>query len=732
MQIFIQFACIYAYNMALYNSIMKATNIGAELAHLRKGKISQGDLAAKMGVDQSSVSRMEADPNPARGDVDKYLAALDGDPAAKEFREYLDSKWPHVGKPAFRHPYLDELGKAEAAIAKLRKFIADPATPADLGQQAKLYEDGLREVAAYLLDLKHVFAFLGNIMVGKTTALCFITDLLIEEGKTLKQRVPLDTGAGWTTLCEVQLGTLDSGLEESGKFGIVVYPHTQDEVFRLASDVCTSLMAMRDGKESESRVPEEIEKVLRAMAELPRRPVKGPDGGLEDPLLDLARTCDTSEQLTAEFKSRMKLDERATTDIWFNAPTLQEGLAWLQAEFRKINGGRNTKVSLPKRIDVFVPVPLLKDTPYDPKFVDTKGSDETAIRPDLQAYLDDPRTVTILCSRFAPDANMIDVLSHLTATGKTGAISDRIIFLVLARQDEALAINSEDGNPIEDPKEAYALREAQIRSKLAKFPGGKDVPIMFYDCVEEDSAPIRDRLLRKLNALCVGQATRLKEITSATDDLVTKYQEQQVQTAMAKLRAKLQQFVDTYHQLPDRIITVHSRLLDAFNRRHARTVWASTRRNGEWDNLNSYQIAGVSANMDAQARCNAAAAALDATFDGLMKDPVCAAIQNHLLVLKKNVADWKLKFLDKVRRRSEEIFRAVLFPDNLLWDTCEAYWPQGKGFRDRVAGDVRKWLDDPRHEWLQEAIEGIIRKEWQDFFISPIQAQCKADSAPAP
>jgi hypothetical protein len=34
--------------------------------------------------------------------------------------------------------------------------------------------------------------------------------------------------------------------------------------------------------------------------------------------------------------------------------------------------------------------------------------------------------------------------------------------------------------------------------------------------------------------------------------------------------------------------------------------------------------------------------------------------------------------------------------------------------------------------WLQEAIEGIIRKEWQDFFIAPIQAQCKVDSAPAP
>src|SRR5205823_5792101 len=213
-----------------------------------------------------------------------------------------------------------------------------------------------------------------------------------------------------------------------------------------------------------------IEKVLRTMAEVPRRPAKGPDGGLEDPLLDLAKTYDTPEKLTAEFQSRMKLDERTTTDIWFNAPSFQEGLVWLQAEFRKINNGRNLKVSLPKRIDVFVPGPLIKDSHYEPKFVDSKGAEETAIRPDLQVHLDDPRTVTILCSHFAPVATMLEVLSHLTATGKAAAISDRTIFLVLTRHEEALAINSEDESPIEKIEDAYALREAQIRSKLAKFP----------------------------------------------------------------------------------------------------------------------------------------------------------------------------------------------------------------------------------------------------------------------
>jgi hypothetical protein len=29
------------------------------------------------------------------------------------------------------------------------------------------------------------------------------------------------------------------------------------------------------------------------------------------------------------------------------------------------------------------------------------------------------------------------------------------------------------------------------------------------------------------------------------------------------------------------------------------------------------------------------------------------------------------------------------------------------------------------HEWMQEAVEGITVKDWQEFFIAPIQAMCK-------
>src|SRR5438105_3031707 len=118
---------------------MKETHIGAMLASLRKGKMSQAVLASKMQVDQSWVSRIETDPKPAPDDAMKYLAAFEGDSSAKEFSEYLNSEWPNLkelGKPPYLHPCRLELTKAENAIAKLRAFVSDPSSPPDLINQA--------------------------------------------------------------------------------------------------------------------------------------------------------------------------------------------------------------------------------------------------------------------------------------------------------------------------------------------------------------------------------------------------------------------------------------------------------------------------------------------------------------------------------------------------------------------------------------------------------------------
>lgn len=702
---------------------MNETVSGCELEQIRKAaKVSQADIAGKMKIDQSRVSRMESDSRVPADEARKYLGALDGDSTAKEFIEHLDSKWQFIEKPDFQHPCRKVLHLADEALTKLQAFVTDPTAPPEIVQQVKIYEEVLRQSASFLSDLKHGFSLAGNIMVGKTTTLCNLINLLVEDAKSLKQRAVLETGAGWVTLGQVQVNTLDSGSkrDEAGKFGLVIQPYSSEEIFRLANDLCASLIAMRNKTESESRIPEEMERALRSMAGLTRKTPKDGDDEIKDPLMELAATHDTVEKLTAEFVALLKLDQRTATDTWLDAPTAQDGLKWLQSEFRKLNNGRNPKFSLPKRIDVFVPMKLV-ESPFDLTFTDTKGADGTAIRPDIQAHLDDARSVTILCSRFAPDNSMFELLAHLAATGKASAIRERIIFLVLPRPDEAMAIDNEDGDPVDTVEEAYSLREAQIRTKLAKFPGGQDLPILFYNASEEDAAPIVKRLHEKLEALRETQIVRLREVCDAISDLVSKRQQEKAKEGFAKLRVELKKFLDGYQHLPSRTIPVHDRMLSALRNSHPRTVWASARRNGDWSMLDSYHFIGVGANMDAANRSDKALSAINAILDSLATDPDCVAIRNHIAVLKNDIATWRLKYLEEVSRRAKEIFRAVLYPDNVTWSNCLAYWGQGKGFRDKVADNVQMWLKDNSHEWIQEAVEGIIIKDWTEFFLARIR-----------
>ncbi len=297
------------------------------------------------------------------------------------------------------------------------------------------------------------------------------------------------------------------------------------------------------------------------MAGLTRKTPKEPGEEAEDPLMNLAKEHETAEQLTAAFVAMLKLDQRTTTDLWHNAPSKQDGLKWLQTEFRRINNGRNQQVSLPKRIDVFVPMKLVEDALLDIEFSDTKGAEGTAVRPDIQSYLDNPRCLIVLCSRFAPDATMLDLLSHLNATGKADVILKRIVFLLLPRPDEAMAIDKDDGEPVDNVDEAYAVREAQLRAKLAKFPGGNKLPIRFYNAAEEEAAPVVKQLTEKIEALRADQVSKLEEVCAAIDDLVSTRQQEQAQVAFAKLRAGLREIASDYNQLPPRTVLASDRML---------------------------------------------------------------------------------------------------------------------------------------------------------------------------
>ena len=95
-------------------------------------------------------------------------------------------------------------------------------------------------------------------------------------------------------------------------------------------------------------------------------------------------------------------------------------LRWMQKTFIEINNGRRSDIALPRLIDVVIPDDVLSEETFGLSLVDTKGVDQTAVRPDLEARLRDPRTLTVLCTRFneAPGPTMQRFLEHAGDTSQ--------------------------------------------------------------------------------------------------------------------------------------------------------------------------------------------------------------------------------------------------------------------------------------------------------------------------
>jgi transcriptional regulator with XRE-family HTH domain len=276
------------------------TPVSATLTRLRATiGATQSAVAEKAGLDQSRISRIEKGEVSAPDEIDRVLSALAslGATDAEAFRAYAKQEWLHVEPPSFWNPQRACLEIVEETLREMGLFLADSERPWPLRRQVEKHQDSLQRAAAFLTRLDHNIAFIGDIGVGKSTAISFLFDLLIPPTLVDKpiNRPVLETGAGGTTICEVHI---KSGPE----FGISLLPVSDAELRELIADFCAAkwmaVHADRQDKGENAQVSREIERAIRNMASLVRRREMG--GGktvYHDPVVDLVRTCMSEEEL---------------------------------------------------------------------------------------------------------------------------------------------------------------------------------------------------------------------------------------------------------------------------------------------------------------------------------------------------------------------------------------------------------------------------------------------------
>ncbi|SEA73445.1 helix-turn-helix domain-containing protein [Nitrosospira multiformis] len=687
--------------------------------------VTQSQLAARSGIDENRILQIENGEISITDEFVRILTALKslGSKGAEEYEVFLAKDWEHVERPNFSNPQRNILEFAEEMLRQITEFLAEEERPWPLKRQLERQRAAIETSAAYLGKISHQIAFIGEVGVGKSTAISFLYGLLdpVSVDSDLREYVVLETGGGHTTLCEVNI-------RRGPGLGIVVQAQSDEELRNLIGDFCAAVWLRRkatEGQKNDSvNVSEEVQRALRNMSSLTVKRERNAQGKpvARDQALELADQCATEEEFRARVVERMNLEQRTRREIWIEDTGGKTAMQQLRKLFRDINNGRIPDIPLPTSIDLLIPEFGLELPGLAISVVDTKGLDEIAVRADLDARLKDARTHVVLCSTFnqAPSTSVQLLLDHLRNAHGIHVNAGKVSVLALPRNDEAMAVKDDSGESPIDDADGYELKRDQITRTLASGDGAlSGVPILFFNAKKDDAASVREQLLAQIVRLRKSHEERLLDECAAADEVVRNHETQAFTAAVQEVADRLSHFLGAHSSLPPRIRQPSQELIEAMHEvRSASTIWAMTRRNGEYYNFSVSHQVGAGGARDALLRSRTWFDKLQGVLDTLKQDPHLMLAQKTIQQVEANVDGWRRAFADAARMAAVETYRGPLGADATLWSKCAAQWGKGPGFKNRVECIIRDWFEVQIE--LNQKLEIAIASRWEEVLVRPL------------
>lgn len=697
-------------------------NVGNSIARLRAdAKVTQAVLAEKSKLDQSRISRIEKGEVVTDSDIDRVIDALVelGAVKAAGFKEYLDRDWKHIEPPSFWNPERACLEITEETLGEIDGFLHDDERPWPLRRQIERQRDSLLRASNFLNRLNHNIAFIGDMGVGKSTAISFIFDLLVPPSladKTINRPV-LETGAGGTTICEVHI---KSGPE----FGISLLPMSDSEMRELVSDFCAAKWATHNQEQREAgetvSVSREAERAIRNMSGLGRKR-EMVDGKIvyNDPVAEIAKSSDSEDEFRARILGLMNLEERTRRELWYDSSTRKHPMEWVTETFKAVNNGRLRDVPLPKSIDLLIPNFGRAFGELEITVIDTKGVDDVAVREDLDHRLKDPRTTVIFCSRFndAPGTSARVLLQHMRQTFSERLDTGKVAILGLPRSEEARSMKDDMGEQALTDAEGYEFKRMQVTSELAAEDLA-GVPMIFYNVEADNAETVRASLFEQLSRMRKVVEDRLFDLCAASQDIIKNHEAQALNAAIEEVANRLNTFLKGNRALGAREQLAHVDAISTIRGvRYASTLWASTRRNGEYSGLNVVHLVGVGTARDAKLRSEVWFAGLDAFLKSLKADDGLALAGRSIDQIGASAMASKRAFLEAAQLGGVEVYREPLSQSS-VWSNCAGEWGRGPGFKMRVVDHLEQWF--AKEAKLKDRLEQMMNGLWEQKVIAPL------------
>lgn len=674
---------------------------------LRKAReeasLKQTDLASKLGVSGSVISRLEKADSTDGAMARRYLEAL-GTETAKEIVGFYERDWRLTDRPSFFHPDREALWSGELALQSLESFALSPAYDPLLDTPLAQIRNNLGTSLAFVSRLNHSMAWIGPVGIGKTTALSLLTNLVIL-GKNGRPQPVFPATGGRTTISEVVVRVAPA-------YGIGVESMDEDAVRSLVSDLVRGL------KLNEGGVATELDRAIRNMSDLRR--IKDETKGNVDPIRELLEQKDGQiDEVVEDVVARMRLSERTETQLILSENT-EDGLQWLSENVTKINFGHHPRFSLPDRVTVFIPAAALRKTRYDLSVIDTKGVHGTTLRQDLRAHLDDARTISIICCSFndAPGAEAIRILRELKSLGSDAVEKQRIMILSLPRGDEAMKVIDDAGDTPESAEDGYSIRAQQVLHSLQR-EGLSEVPVLFFNAMNDSAGNVWEKICGRVDILRQRQLDRLTRFVDVSRNLVNNADAAKIQQARVAISDEIGRMTTSYAAPKPLVRPAHQNLVEELDSGHPSSIAAAVSRRGDWSNFPVHHLVGVGVRVDANLRTGAIFTKIDGRLEGLVqKFSALPEIVALLEALREDVGEWQQEFLTQAVTIGRIAFKPHLDAASDLWDGLAIYWGMGPGYRHRVVADVTNWFEHTAE--LAEArrrVEARLRRAWRELVV---------------
>ncbi len=696
------------------------------LSELRdQAGLSQTELAKRLPFTASRVSRLESGEIALTTEDAQQIAAAIGTLEGAEFAEYLQQDWIILPKPGFHHISRRELWEAEQALQRLDALKDDPQLKNAFLQQVASNRRLLERCANYLLSTEHRVAFFGSPGVGKTTLICALSDLRNRAEKDLSRQMVLQTGSGRTTVCEVHVRT-------GGEYSIVVDPCTTEEIRQYVAEFCDQLLAQNsasDGAGDTGGVSAEVERALRNMTGLTIKKVKDSTGKTrrEDPTRELVAKFPTKEDLMVEILSRMELGRRTSTSLAFPRESLTTGLDWIGRTFAEINYGHHPLFSLPRRIEITVPTPMLGRGDLDVKFIDTRGIDEPAApRRDVQDHLDNDRTVTVFCSSFksAPDAAAQAVIERATGGGLRESLILRGLLAVLPQEGEESAVRDNgSGDLVSTSDEGRDIRREQVVSTLGHI-GVRDLAVDFVNIQKDvDCDAMRQTISSKIDTVRATYADQIRLATATVNRLVVNKASEQLRAVYLAATRPLRVWFEHNQALPDNDQEVQGSLLEEIDDlRYASSLRASVNRRGSWHNFDYWHGLGFGTRRETVARSAEQVTVLKGHIATGLNDSDLGPAHDFLRQFQAEIDRSLNQFYQDVQTLGETAFLGQLQAAQDYWLRCAQRWGGGPGYKTDIKRWTESWFESDARRERHEFIEAEIQRRWREL-IDRLDAQ---------